>query len=158
MNAVPTAAGSDASDGQHVTVTIAGQLFGFPILAVEEVFQPAGITKVPLAPPEVEGVLSLRGRIVTMISLRDVLGFAREGTSNCRMAIRVDFEGDAYGLLVDEVGDVMRLDGGRREPIPSNLDRHWAEFLSGVHRLQDSLLLMVDVERALRRLRASYES
>ena len=59
---------------EYVTATVGGQLFGLPILRVQDVFLPERITRVPLAPPEVAGVLNLRGRIVTLIDMRRSLG------------------------------------------------------------------------------------
>jgi purine-binding chemotaxis protein CheW len=149
MNARAAAAEPFASERQYVTARVGGQLFGLPILAVNEVFEPEGIARVPLAPPVIEGVLNLRGRIVTMIGLRSLLGFPPNGADERSMAIGVELKGEAYGLLIDEVGDVMRLDAARHEPVPSNLDRRWAEIVSGVHRLEHELMLIIDVERVL---------
>ena len=140
------------TEGQYVTVRIAGQLFGLPILHVHEVFEPDQITRVPLAPAEIDGVLNLRGRIVTTISMRRLLGFPPATDGGGGMAIGIEFKGESYGLVVDEVGEVMTLDGARHEPVPSNLDRRWADVVAGVHRLDGELMLILDVERALGRL------
>jgi len=155
MNARALAVEPFASERQYVTARIGGQLFGLPILAVNEVFEPEGIARVPLAPGEIEGVLNLRGRIVTMICMRTLLGFPANATT-ARMAIGVELRGEACGLLIDEVGDVMTLDAHRHEPVPSNLDRRWAEIVSAVHRLDDELMLIIDVERALGRVSAQH--
>jgi purine-binding chemotaxis protein CheW len=136
---------------QYVTVRIGGQLFGLPIASVHEVFVPDRITRVPLAPGEIEGVLNLRGRIVTTIDLRRLLGLpAPEATG--RMAVGIEFKGESYGLLIDEVGEVMSLDSAEWEPNPANLDRRWNEVVSGVHRISGELMLILDVERALARV------
>lgn len=146
-----------STEGQYVTVRIGGQLFGLPILNVHEVFEPDQITRVPLAPGEIDGVLNLRGRIVTTISMRRLLGFPPVAANARGMAIGIEFKGEAYGLVIDEVGEVMTLDGARHEPVPSNLDRRWADVVAGVHRLDDELMLILDVERALDRLAAPVE-
>jgi purine-binding chemotaxis protein CheW len=151
MNARALAVEPFASQRQYVTAKIGGQLFGLPILAVNEVFEPQEIARVPLSRPEIEGVLNLRGRIVTMICMRSLLGFPTNATMG-RMAIGVEFKGEAYGLLIDEVGDVMNLDAHRLEPVPSNLDRRWADIVSAVHRLDGALMLVIDIERALARV------
>ena len=156
MNARAMATEPFASERQYVTAKIGGQLFGLPILAVNEVFEPQEIARVPLAPPEIEGVLNLRGRIVTMIAMRSLLGFPANHAGGRGMAIGVEFRGEACGLLIDEVGDVMTLDAARHEPVPTNLDRRWAEIVSAVHRLDDALMLIIDVERALGRVSAPH--
>lgn len=136
------------SDRQFVTARIAGKLFGLPIEAVHEVFSPEGITLVPLSPAEIEGVLNLRGRIVTMINLRRVLGL-EDLSGETRMAIGLEDRNETFGLIIDEVGEVLTLDTGEHEPPPSNLDKRWADIVSGVHRLSGELLLILDVKRVL---------
>lgn len=139
-----------ASDNnQFITVRIAGQLFGLPISAVHEVFVPEHVTRVPLAPPEVEGVLNLRGRIVTTIDLRKMLGLAAAAESIEQTAIGIEHKGESFGLLVDHVGEVLSLDQALREPCPPNIDPRWAEIVSGVYRVTGELMLILDVERAL---------
>lgn len=152
MSALVAEAEHLSSDGQYVTVRIGGQLFGLPILNVHEVFEPEQIARVPLAPNEIEGVLNLRGRIVTTISMRRLLGFPPAAEGGRSMAVGIEFKGESYGLVIDEVGEVMTLDGARREPVPSNLDRRWADVVAGVHRLDGELMLILDVERALGRV------
>ncbi|TCT07960.1 chemotaxis protein CheW [Aquabacter spiritensis] len=135
---------------QYVTVRIGGQLFGVPIEIVHEVFTPDRITRVPLAPSEIEGVLNLRGRIVTMVNMRRLLGLS--GAADAVTAVGIERSGEAFGLIIDEVGEVLVLETGHREPNPSNLDPRWTELVTGVHRLTDELMLVLDVERALGRL------
>lgn len=137
---------------QYVTVRIAGQLFGVPIEIVHEVFTPDRVTRVPLAPAEIQGVLNLRGRIVTMVNMRRLLGLASTGEANT--AVGIERHGEAFGLVVDEVGEVLVLEGAKREANPANLDPRWAELVTGVHRLSNELMLVLDVERALARLGA----
>ncbi|MCK0207936.1 chemotaxis protein CheW [Starkeya koreensis] len=132
---------------QLVTVRIGGQLFGLSIDAVNEVFSPEGVTRVPLAAPEIDGVLNLRGRIVTMIDMREMLKLRSEQPAV--MAVGIESVGDAFGLMIDDVGDVLILDDAERDPNPSNLDPHWARFVDGVYRLPSELLLLLDVERVL---------
>ncbi|MEP9375452.1 chemotaxis protein CheW [Aquabacter sp. CN5-332] len=137
---------------QFVTVRIAGQLFGVPIEIVHEVFTPDRITHVPLSPPEIEGVLNLRGRIVTMVNMRRLLGVPSSGTATT--AVGIERFGEAFGLIIDAVGEVLVLEAAKRESNPANLDPRWAELVTGVHRLTGELMLVLDVERALARLGA----
>jgi purine-binding chemotaxis protein CheW len=133
----------------YVTATIDGQLFGLPIVRVQDVFIPERLTRVPLAPPEIAGVLNLRGRIVTLIDLRRRFGLGEHKEGGDVMAIGVESRGESYGLLIDRVGEVVELDGVAREPNPVNLDQRLAQMSSGIHRLDDQLLIVVDVDRVL---------
>jgi purine-binding chemotaxis protein CheW len=133
----------------YVTAMIDGQLFGLPIVRVQDVFIPERLTRVPLAPPEIAGVLNLRGRIVTLIDLRRRFGLGEHKEGGDVMAIGVESCGESYGLLIDRVGEVVELDGVAREPNPVNLDQRLAQMSSGIHRLDDQLLIVVDVDRVL---------
>jgi purine-binding chemotaxis protein CheW len=134
---------------EFVTLAIDGQLFGVPILRVQDVFIPERLTRVPLAGPEIAGVLNLRGRIVTAIDMRRRLGLPARSGASPAMAIGVELNGESYGLLVDSVGEVLKLDDARREANPVNLVPHLARVAAGVHRLDSELLVILDVDRVL---------
>jgi purine-binding chemotaxis protein CheW len=131
---------------EYVTVTIAGQLFGLPIDKVHDVFVPDRLTRVPLAPAEVAGVLNLRGRIVTAIAMRRRLKLPAREEGPPAMAVGIDWRGESYGLLVDAVGEVLKLSDATREPNPANLDPQLVSVSAGIHRLDDQLLLILDVD------------
>ncbi|APF38444.1 CheW protein [Chelatococcus sambhunathii] len=143
------AAGKPADTIQYVTVRIAGQLFGLPILSVHDVFMPERTTRVPRAPRAVEGVLNLRGRIVTTINMRRLLDFPDATDTLQPMAVGIDYKGESYGLIIDTVGEVLALDSSTREPNPMNLDPRWAQVADGIHRLESELMVILDVERVL---------
>jgi len=134
---------------EYVTVMIGGQLFGLPISRVQDVFMPDRLTHVPLAPPEIAGVLNLRGRIVTTIDMRRRLGLPPRSDNKPSMAVGIDLRGESYGLLIDTVGEVMRLGEATREPNPVNLDPRLARVSGGVHRLDGQLMLILDVDSVL---------
>ena len=134
---------------EFVTLTIAGQLFGVPISRVQDVFKPARITRVPLAGPEFAGVLNLRGRIVTAIELRSRLDLAAREAGQVPMAIGIESRGESFGLLVDTVGEVLKLPDDEREPNPINLDRNLGRVAAGVYRLGGHLLVVLDIDRVL---------
>lgn len=137
----------------YVTVSLGGQLLGLPIGRVHDVFHTSRITVVPQAPAEIVGLLNLRGRIVTAICLRRRLGLppaTQDGEKAETVAVGIDQHGEAYALIVDAVGEVMRLDQSTLEPPPIHLDRSWAALASGVHRLADSLLVVLDVDALLK--------
>jgi purine-binding chemotaxis protein CheW len=139
---------AERNSNKYVTATVGGELFGLPILRVQDVFTPDRITRVPLAPPEIAGVLNLRGRIVTLIDMRCRLGLGtRDGEQP--MAIGVESRGESYGLLIDGVGEVLKLDDASREPNPVNLDARLAGVSAGIYRLDGQLLVVVDVDRIL---------
>jgi len=134
---------------EYVTVMIDGQLFGLPISRVQDVFMPDRLTRVPLSSPEIAGVLNLRGRIVTAIDLRRRLGLPSRSDGRPPMAVGIELKGESYGLLIDSVGEVMKLADGTREPNPVNLDARLARVSAGVHRLDKQLLVILDVDRVL---------
>ncbi|MFN5123439.1 MAG: chemotaxis protein CheW, partial [Bradyrhizobium sp.] len=93
---------------EYVTAVIGGQLFGLPISRVQDVFMPERLTRVPLASSEIAGVLNLRGRIVTVVDMRARLGLPKADDGK-PMAVGVDQRGESYGLLIDQIGEVLRL-------------------------------------------------
>jgi purine-binding chemotaxis protein CheW len=133
----------------YVTFTTAAQIFGLPIARVQEVFRPARITRVPLAGAQIAGVLNLRGRIVTAIDMRSRLGLQAREEAVAPMAIGIESRGESFGLLVDTLGEVLRLSDGDIEANPINLDRKLASVSDGVHRLDGQLLVVLDVDRVL---------
>jgi purine-binding chemotaxis protein CheW len=139
----------NAKLSDFVTFTTADQLFGLPIERVQDVFKPARITRVPLAGAEIAGVLNLRGRIVTAIELRSRLGLGARETGQVAMAIGIELRGESFGLLVDAVGEVLKLQDSEREPNPINLDRNLARVSAGVYRLDGQLLVILDIDRVL---------
>ena len=134
---------------EYVTAMIGGQLFGLPILRVQDVFAPERLTRVPLAPPEIAGVLNLRGRIVTLVDMRCRLGLGERDEKIPAMAVGVESRGESYGLLIDNVGEVLKLDIAACEPNPTNLDPRLASVSTGIHRLDGQLLMVLDVDRVL---------
>ena len=134
---------------EYVTFTTADQLFGLPIECVQDVFKPSRITRVPLAGPEIAGVLNLRGRIVTVVNMRARLGLPKADDGKPPMAVGVDLRGESYGLLIDQIGEVLRLPDDSREENPVNLDPRMAKLAGGVHRLDGQLMVVLDVDRVL---------
>jgi purine-binding chemotaxis protein CheW len=133
---------------EYVTATVGGQLFGLPIARVQDVFVLGRLTRVPLAAPEIAGVLNLRGRIVTAIDMRRRLDLA-PGEVRRRMAIGIEYKGESYGLLIDAIGEVLNLPSSGREDNPVNLEARLARVSAGVHRLEDRLMVVLDVDRVL---------
>ena len=133
----------------YVTFTTAGQLFGLPIERVQEVFRPTRITRVPLAGAQIAGVLNLRGRIVTAIDMRRRLELGARDEGEALMAIGIESGNESFGLLVDALGEVLKVADSEREPNPVNLDRKLARVSAGIFRLDGQLMVVLDVDRVL---------
>lgn len=140
---------SVAKNEDFVTATIADQLFGIPVLQVQDVLGPQKITRIPLAPPEVAGSLNLRGRIVTAIDVRLRLGLPKAAKESKGMSIVVDHKGELYSLMVDGVGEVLSLSHDDFERHPATMDQRWREVSTGIYRLKNTLLVVLDVSRLL---------
>src|ERR1700755_2926368 len=143
---------NETSEGlvaEYVTAVIGGQLFGLPISRVQDVFMPERLTRVPLASSEIAGVLNLRGRIVTVVNMRARLGLPKADDGAPPMAVGVDLRGESYGLLIDQIGEVLRLPEDSREENPVNLDPRMAKLAGGGHRAGGQLMVVLDVDRVL---------
>src|SRR6202030_2516395 len=134
---------------EYVTAVIGGHLFGLPISRVQDLFMPARLTRVPLSPQEIAGVLNLRGRIVTVVDMRARLGLPKASDGKPAMAVGGDLRGESYGLLIDQIGEVLRLSDDGCEENPVNLDPRMAKLAGGVHRLDGQLMVVLDVDRVL---------
>lgn len=139
----------DNENKDFVTIRLAGQLCGIPVLTVHDVLSEQMITSVPLAPSAVAGVLNLRGRIVTAINLRKRLGLAEKEEGSAGMSIVVEYDGEPYSLLIDSVGDVMSFPDEYFERNPVTLDQRWQDVSSGIYRMDGELLVILDVEKLL---------
>jgi len=133
----------------YVTFIVKEQLFGIPVLKVQDILTPDRIASIPLAPPEVTGAINLRGRIVTVLDVRVRLGLEKKDTVKDSMGVTVEHQHELYTLLVDKVGDVIGLESDLYEGNPSTLDPVWRDFASGVFRLDGRIMVVLDVERLL---------
>lgn len=140
---------ADGAMTEYVTTMIGGQLFGMPISRVQDVFKPERLTRVPLSSNDVAGVLNLRGRIVTAIDMRARLGLPKNDDGKPPMAVGVDLRGESYGLLIDTIGEVLKLSDDSREVNPVNLDPRLAKMANGVHRLAGRLMVVLDIDHIL---------
>jgi purine-binding chemotaxis protein CheW len=135
---------------EFVTLHIGGQLFGVHVGDIRDVFALKSLTPVPGSKPEIAGVLNLRGRIVTAIDARRRLGLPPRPQGYAgMMAVGVEHNGEAFGILVDSVGEVLRMPDTDCEPNPVNLDPVWKSVSQGVYRLDGKLLITLNIERLL---------
>ncbi len=139
--------GEDLED--FVTFFIEDQMFGIPVLRVQDILTPDRIAPIPLAPPGVEGSINLCGRIVTVIDVRERLGLKKRASGEPAMGVTVELSQELYALLVDRIGDVVSLSADLFEDNPSTLDTLWREFALGVYLLEGPLMVVLDVDRFL---------
>ena len=128
-----------------VTVLVGGNLFGFPVNKVKEIFYVDRIFSVPQAPAEVAGLINLRGRIILVTDMRKWLGIVEsENKEDLKLCVVIE-NGDAIdGLLVDEIGDILDLPVERACPVPPSLDARWKQICMAVHPLESQLMLEAD--------------
>lgn len=138
-----------AQTGQFSTFYVAELFFGVDVLCVQELLRVQQMTRVPQAPDVIEGLINLRGQIVTAIDMRRRLGLPPRGGNLTPMNMVVRTDDGAVSLLVDEIGDVLDVDEGTYERPPENLDPAARELIRGVYKLKDRLLLVLDTERTV---------
>lgn len=138
------------NSSEFVTIFVADQVFGVDIKAIHDVFELDSLTPVPGARADIAGVLNIRGRIVTAIDARVKFGLTprQEGFAGM-MAVGIEHNSEVYGILVDRVGEVLRLNNADCEPNPMNMDASWKLFSKGIFRLEGNLLMSLDIERLL---------
>ena len=134
---------------EFLTFTLAGQMFGLSVLQVNDVLSPQKITRTPLAPDSVAGIMNLRGRIVTAIDVRNCLGQEPLGLDNKGMGIVIERNNELFNLIIDSVGDVLSLAQESLEDVPPTLDTAWRNVASRIHKLEDKLLVILDTDRLL---------
>lgn len=142
---------TESSARQFVTMEVDNQLFGIPVLTVQDVLRPLPITSVPLAAKEVLGAINLRGRIVTVVDMRTRLSLPpRPDNSKSNMHVVVDHKGEQYSFVVDSVGEVLTLLVDDFEHNPPNLSEKWQSVSLGVYRLKERLMVVLDIESLLK--------
>jgi purine-binding chemotaxis protein CheW len=129
------------------TFSLDDLFFGVEVRHVQEVICYQEMTPVPLAPPAIEGLINLRGQIVTAISLRRRLGLPDLDPMRTPMNVVVRREGEVVSLLVDQIGDVLEVDEALFEAPPITVSGAVRDVLRGVYKLNERLLLVLDVER-----------
>jgi purine-binding chemotaxis protein CheW len=138
-----------ADPKQFCTFYVDDILLGIEVLAVQEVLRYQDLTEIPLAPPEIQGLINLRGQIITAINLRSRMHLPPSKSGKNSMNIVTRINNEVISFLVDSVGDVLEVDDESFEPVPSTVDASTRELVSGVYKLEGKRLLMVlDVIKA----------
>lgn len=137
------------SGRQYSTFFVDGQFFGVPVEQVQEVIRYQEMTRVPLMPAVIRGLINLRGQIVVAIDLRQRLCADDRPADKLPMNVVVRTAEGAVSLLVDEIGDVLEVQEETFEPPPETLQAASRELVLGVHKLPQQLLLILDTEKAV---------
>ena len=134
---------------QLVSFVIEGEEFGIDILQVQEIIRPMQITRVPNAPAFVEGVINLRGKIVPVIDLRKRFGLRARARDKDTRIVVVELVENVVGFMMDAVREVIRVDPSVIEPPPDLAIGIDAQYIKGVAKLEDRLLILLELEEVL---------
>lgn len=133
---------------EYLTLYLGDQLFGLPILKVQDVLGEQNITRIPKASEEIKGALNLRGRIVTAIDVRTLLNIkSGDEKAKTAMSVVLEHKHELFSLQIEKVGDVMALKQRDMESNPPTLDERWRNISEGVFRLDGRLLIILDIEK-----------
>ena len=133
---------------QLCTFYLNGHFFGVDVQSVQEVIRYQEMTRVPLAPRDVSGLINLRGQIVTAIDLRRRLGLPDRPSDRKPMNVVVRADDGVISMLVDEIGDVQEVRDDSFEPPPETLRGEARNLIRGTYKLDNRLLLVLDTEKA----------
>jgi purine-binding chemotaxis protein CheW len=134
---------------QYCTFFVDGHYFGLDVRKVQEIIRYQEMTRVPLAPPVVRGLINLRGQIVTAIDLRRRLELHDRRADQLPVNVVVHTDDGAVSLLVDEIGDVLEVPEKAFERPPETLQGSARELIRGAYKLEDRLLLILDIEQTV---------
>jgi purine-binding chemotaxis protein CheW len=137
-----------ANQQQFCTFFLNHHYFGIPVQQVQEVIRYQEITRVPLVPDAIRGLINLRGQIVIAVELRRRLGMGDRPDCESPMHVVVRTDEGAVSFLVDEIGDVIEVGQEGFEPPPSNVSKEVRAMILGVHKLSERLMHMLDVRKA----------
>jgi len=139
---------SEATASRFATFSVGNLFFGIDVLNVQEVLRRQEMTRIPLAPDVIRGLINLRGQIVTAIDMRRRLELPALGENETSMNVVARTQDGPVSFLVDEIGDVLELDAACFEPPPENLRSPARELVRGIYKLKDRLMLVLDTDRA----------
>ncbi len=136
-------------NNQIVRFMIAGESFGVDIGRIQEIVTVPEITRVPDTPDFLEGIINLRGKIISVMDLRKKLRLDGAERSKKNRILVTEMNGKVVGLIVDEVSEVLRINPDRIEPPPDMVSSVGAEYITGVGKLEDRIILLLDIGKVL---------
>ena len=134
---------------QLVTFTLGQEEYAVDILKVQEINRMKEITRVPNSPSYVEGVINLRGKVIPVVDLRKKFGLEEKENDEQSRIMIMDIQGITMGLVVDSVSEVLRIPSSTVEPTPPMASNISAEFIKGIAKLEDRLIILLDMDRLL---------
>jgi purine-binding chemotaxis protein CheW len=133
-----------AGEESYFSVFANGEAFGLSVLHAQTIFRITSVTPIPLGPIDIIGLVNLRGRIVTAVSLRRRLGLPFDEVKNS-LAIGIEHKGENFALIVDEVGDVLSLDASMKVQIPAHFDPARSRFMAGLYKVGNILIPALNI-------------
>lgn len=133
-----------AGEESYFTVFAGGEAFGLSVLHTQTIFRITSVTPIPLGPPDIVGLVNLRGKIVTAVSLRRRLRIPLDEVKNS-LAIGIEHKGENFALIVDEVGDVLTLDSSMKVPIPAHFDPARSRLMAGLYKVGNLLVPALNI-------------
>jgi len=134
---------------QFVTFTLNNEEYAVDILSVQEINRITEITKIPNSPVYVEGVVNLRGKVIPVINLRNKFGFEVKAIDDTSRIIIMDIQGVTYGVVVDSVSEVLRVQSSTVEPAPPMSSDANSKFIKGLAKLDDRLIILIDIDNLI---------
>jgi purine-binding chemotaxis protein CheW len=145
--ALKTGSGAPIADeSSYFTVFVGGEIFGLPVENTHTIFRISSVTPVPLSPSDIAGLVNLRGKIVTAVSLRRRLRMPSDASVQNALAIGIEHKGENFALMVDEVGDVLSLAKADQIPVPPHFDPQRSRLTSGLYRTGKLLIPILDID------------
>ena len=138
-----------STTAEFSTFYIGDAVLGINILAIQEINKLAGITKIPLASGNIDGVMNLRGNIVTVLNTGQILGLPTVKERKDKRIIIVDSKGEYVGLIVDAIGDVVQADKTEIKAPPPNIDHINKDYFHGVLENREQLIGILDADRLI---------
>lgn len=134
---------------QFVTMTIGHQIFGISVEYIVDILSQQKINPIPLSRQEIIGSLNLRGRIVTALDIRVLLGLNDQPHLEKKMCVVVDHGSELFSLMVDKVGDVVHIPTNKLAKNPDNLNKLWQEISLGIFPMEDELVVILDITKVI---------
>lgn len=137
------------STNQFSTFYVDHKLYGINVKMVQEITKAMPVTPVPLSPHFIHGLINLRGQIATAIGVRELFKLKPAGADESKINVVCKSDGLLLSLVVDEVGDVLELDDNLYEPTPDTVNIQVGQFMTGVYKLQNNLLSVIDIQKII---------
>ncbi|MDX8406019.1 MAG: chemotaxis protein CheW [Mariprofundus sp.] len=138
---------TETGSSELLTCRVGKQWLALPVRYVREVVTPMPCTKMPLSDAAVMGLINLRGRVITQLDVRRIVGLPERENDDFRIAIVETMSGESFGLAMDAVGEVIKLDVDAYEKTPRTLDKVWRDVSDGVLKRDEFVLVLINVDR-----------